>query len=61
MTAIAAKKSRGVNYIAKREQLNLSETAAFGDGPNDIPMLKLVEMLIVIGMACLRLSRLPAT
>ncbi|MFC6253133.1 HAD family hydrolase [Secundilactobacillus hailunensis] len=49
ITAIAAKKSRGVNYIAKREQLDLSETAAFGDGPNDIPMLKLVGMPIVMG------------
>ena len=43
-----AKKSRGVNYIAQREQLNLNETAAFGDGPNDIPMLKLVGMPIVM-------------
>ncbi|MCH5461696.1 HAD family phosphatase [Lactobacillus sp. LC28-10] len=48
ITAIAAKKSRGVNYIAKREQLDLNETAAFGDGPNDIPMLKLVGMPIVM-------------
>lgn len=48
ITAITAKKSRGVNYIAQREQLDLSETAAFGDGPNDIPMLKLVGMPIVM-------------
>lgn len=48
ITAKAAKKSRGVNYIAKREQLDLNETAAFGDGPNDIPMLKLVGMPIVM-------------
>lgn len=48
ITAMAAKKSRGVEYIAKREQLDLNETAAFGDGPNDIPMLKLVGMPIVM-------------
>lgn len=48
ITASAAKKSRGVNYIAQRERLNLDETAAFGDGPNDIPMLELVGMPIVM-------------
>ncbi|ANZ60623.1 hypothetical protein AYR62_12815 [Secundilactobacillus paracollinoides] len=49
ITNETAKKSRGVLFIAKHEQLDLKDTAAFGDGPNDLPMLKLVGMPIVMG------------
>ena len=49
ITNEAAKKSRGVRYIADYEKLDLQDTAAFGDGPNDLPMLRLVGRPIVMG------------
>lgn len=51
ITTINAQKSLGVQYIAEREKLDLQDAAAFGDGPNDLPMLKLVGMPIVMANA----------
>lgn len=43
-----AKKSKGIEYIMQREKLMKEETAAFGDGHNDLPMLKMVGYPIVM-------------
>ncbi|MTV82714.1 HAD family hydrolase [Secundilactobacillus folii] len=46
-----AQKSAGVRYILEQEALDPSQTAAFGDGPNDLPMLKMVGLPIVMANA----------
>ena len=51
ITSREAKKSRGIQYILDREQLQASDTAAFGDGHNDLPMLKMVGLPVVMGNA----------
>lgn len=48
ITSKHAQKSKGIHYILKRENLAKTETAAFGDGHNDIPMLKTVGYPIVM-------------
>lgn len=51
ITSKTAKKSKGIHYILKKEGLEKSQTAAFGDGHNDIPMLEMVGYPIVMGNA----------
>lgn len=51
ITNINAQKSRGVQYILDQEGVANSEAAAFGDGENDLPMLKMVGLPIVMGNA----------
>lgn len=46
-----AKKSKGIAYILKKEHLPKEETAAFGDGHNDLPMLEMVGYPIVMDNA----------
>lgn len=51
ITSIDAKKSRGIDYILTKEQLHAHETAGFGDGHNDLPMLNIVGVPIVMDNA----------
>ena len=51
ITSKKAQKSKGIAYITKRENLVKEETAAFGDGHNDIPMLEMVGYPIVMANA----------
>lgn len=48
ITNETAKKSKGIKYVVESENLSLDETAAFGDGHNDIPMLEMVGHPIVM-------------
>lgn len=51
ITSQDAKKSRGIAYLMAKENLKREETAAFGDGGNDLPMLNMVGVPIVMGNA----------
>ncbi|QFG46381.1 Cof-type HAD-IIB family hydrolase [Lapidilactobacillus dextrinicus] len=51
ITDQAAVKSKGIHYIMQEEQLAVHETAAFGDGHNDLPMLELVGYPLVMANA----------
>ncbi|RRK10567.1 HAD family phosphatase [Lactiplantibacillus garii] len=51
ITSQAAQKSRGIAYIMDTCHLKAADTAAFGDGENDLPMLKAVGTPIVMGNA----------
>jgi Cof subfamily protein (haloacid dehalogenase superfamily) len=51
ITSVDAKKSRGIDYILTKNQLHTEETAGFGDGHNDLPMLKMVGLPIVMANA----------
>lgn len=51
VTSSEAKKSRGIQYILDREHLQAEDTAAFGDGHNDLPMLKMVGLPVVMANA----------
>lgn len=51
ITSKTAKKSKGIAYILKKEGLDKSQTAAFGDGHNDIPMFEMAGYPIVMGNA----------
>lgn len=51
ITSKNAKKSKGISYILKKEGLEKEETAAFGDGHNDLPMLEMVGYPIVMANA----------
>jgi Cof subfamily protein (haloacid dehalogenase superfamily) len=51
ITSQLAKKSRGIQYIMRQEQLQKAEVAAFGDGHNDLPMLQMVGTPIVMANA----------
>lgn len=43
-----ANKARGINYIIQEEKLQSNELMAFGDGHNDLPMLKMVDYPVVM-------------
>jgi len=43
-----AQKSHGIKYVQELNNLKRSDLAAFGDGHNDIPMLKMVETPIIM-------------
>lgn len=51
ITSLEAKKSRGINYILHQERLDAADTAGFGDGYNDLPMLNMVGLPIVMANA----------
>ncbi|KRN99873.1 Cof-like hydrolase family protein [Companilactobacillus kimchiensis] len=51
ITSRKAQKSKGIHYIQNLEKLAIEEMAAFGDGHNDLPMLKSVGTPIVMGNA----------
>lgn len=51
ITHLLAKKSKGIAHILRKEQLTKEETAAFGDGHNDLPMLEMVGSPIVMDNA----------
>lgn len=51
ITHLNAKKSKGIEYISKLENLNKNELAAFGDGQNDIPMFETVGYSVVMDNA----------
>ncbi|WP_407890056.1 HAD family hydrolase [Levilactobacillus sp. N40-8-2] len=57
ITSKLAQKSTGVQFIKDYYHLNTSETAAFGDGENDLPMLKAVGTPIVMGNATPEIKR----
>ena len=46
-----AQKSKGIDYILAHYDLKVTEVAAFGDGHNDIPMLKKVGHPVVMDNA----------
>lgn len=48
ITSASAQKSQGIQLIIDNEKLQRSEMAAFGDGHNDLPMLKMVAHPIVM-------------
>ncbi|MGX5377800.1 HAD family hydrolase [Ligilactobacillus sp. LYQ135] len=48
ITSNQAKKSSGIQYIMDLEKLSKNETAAFGDGRNDIPMFQSVGLPIAM-------------
>ena len=48
ITHAKAKKSTGIDYIFKKEKLRKEETAAFGDGHNDLPMFERVAYPIAM-------------
>lgn len=51
ITHLSAKKSKGIAHVLRKEQLAKEETAAFGDGHNDLPMLEMVGYPIVMDNA----------
>lgn len=51
ITSRDAQKSTGVQYIKDEYHLQTAETAAFGDGENDLPMLHAVGTAVVMGNA----------
>ncbi len=51
ITSKKAQKSKGIKYIQDLERLLRDEMAAFGDGHNDLPMLKSVGTPIVMDNA----------
>ena len=51
ITSKEARKSSGIDYISRKENLKKEETAAFGDSHNDIPMLEMVGFPIVMANA----------
>ncbi len=51
ITHIAAKKSAGIDYIMQKEALSEGETAAFGDGHNDLPMFERTNFPIAMANA----------
>jgi Cof subfamily protein (haloacid dehalogenase superfamily) len=57
ITSIDAKKSRGIDYIMCKEALHTDETAGFGDGHNDLPMLNMVGLPIVMANALDEIKR----
>lgn len=46
-----AKKSAGIDYVLREEQLKKEETAGFGDGHNDLPMFEKVGVAIAMDNA----------
>lgn len=51
ITSADAKKSRGIDYILNEYNLDAADTAAFGDGHNDLPMLQMVGFPVVMANA----------
>lgn len=51
VTNETAVKSKGIDYIIAKENLAINETAAFGDGHNDLPMLQMVGHALVMDNA----------
>lgn len=51
ITSQQAQKSQGIQYLLAHHHLTAAETAAFGDGYNDLPMLDLVGVPVVMGNA----------
>ncbi|GBG93872.1 haloacid dehalogenase [Ligilactobacillus salitolerans] len=51
ITSKNAVKARGIEYIMQEQHISQEETAAFGDGHNDLPMLQAVGTPIVMGNA----------
>lgn len=46
-----AKKSAGIDYVIKEENLNKKNLAAFGDGHNDLPMFERIGLAIAMNNA----------
>ncbi|MBP2623024.1 HAD family hydrolase [Streptococcus oricebi] len=57
ITHIKAKKSAGLTYIFEKEKLSKENTAAFGDGHNDLPMLNRVAYPIVMNNALAEIKK----
>lgn len=51
LTSAQAKKNHGIAWILAKEKLMAEDTAAFGDGHNDLPMLKMVGTPIAMANA----------
>lgn len=51
ITSQRALKSQGVAYLLAQQQLAATDAAAFGDGHNDLPMLRAVGSPVVMGNA----------
>lgn len=58
ITSHEAKKSKGIQFVMAREQLEKEQVAAFGDGHNDIPMLEMVGHPIVMANASEEIKQL---
>ena len=56
ITSQSAKKSQGIAYILKKEGLTPADTAAFGDGHNDLPMFAMVGTAIAMDNASLEVK-----
>lgn len=57
ITSAAARKSRGINYVLQHNHLAAADTAGFGDGYNDLPMLRMVGLPIVMANAVAEVQR----
>lgn len=57
ITSHVAEKAFGVAYIVEQESLNKSETAAFGDGQNDLSMFDEVGLAVAMGNAPLNVRQ----
>ncbi|WP_203623847.1 Cof-type HAD-IIB family hydrolase [Lacticaseibacillus sp. 866-1] len=51
ITSAEAEKSRGIQHVLDQEHIEARDTAAFGDGQNDLPMLTMVGTPIVMANA----------
>lgn len=51
ITSLRAQKAQGIVTLLESSELTLAEAAAFGDGHNDLPMLKVVGRSIAMGNA----------
>lgn len=51
ITSKAAKKSTGIAYVFEKDQLKRAQTAAFGDGHNDLPMFASVGYPVAMANA----------
>lgn len=52
ITALGVNKASAIEYVAQQFQVDLEEVVAFGDGYNDVEMLRRVGLGIAMGNGC---------
>ena len=57
ITSSAADKGKGLLAMAKALNINIEETIAFGDGGNDLPIIRQAGLGIAMGNACEQLKQ----